>query len=134
MVSNYAWTYSEILEYIASIDNLKVKINSIETPKKNSFHYLKHIKQVIQDSIIKRRDFFMANFSTFERFIPKLKHLMLKKRAEREIALNTNFPEYRGLIRLSGVLPGRRFSSLPDLRKTIGTHEKKIMKQINDLL
>jgi nucleoside-diphosphate-sugar epimerase len=134
MVSNYAWTYSEILEYIASIDNLKVKINSIEIPKKNSFHYLKHIKQVIQDSIIKRRDFFMANFSTFERFIPKLKHSMLKKRAEREIALNTNFPEYRGLIRLSGVLPGRRFSSLPDLRKTIGTHEKKIMKQINDLL
>ena len=134
MVSNYAWTYSEILEYIASIDNMKVKINSIEVPEKDSFYFLKQIKQVIQDSIIKRRDFFMANFSIFERFIPRVKYAMLKKRAEREIALNAHFPEYRDLIRLSGVLPGRRFNSLPDLRKTIGLHEKIIMKRINNLL
>ena len=134
MVSNYAWTYSEILEYIASIDNMKVKINSIEVPKKDIFYFLKIFKQMIQNSIIIRREFFNANFSIFERFIPRVKHAMLKKRAEREMALNANFPEYRGLIRLSGVLPGRRFNSLPDLRKTIGSHEKIIMKRINNLL
>lgn len=134
MVSNYAWTYSELLEYIASIDNMEVRINSIEISKQNIFYYFQNIKQAILDSIIKRRDFFMANFSIFERFIPGLKHLMLKKRVEQEIDLKVKIPEYRGLIRLSGVLPGKRFNSLPDLRKTIGSHEKIIRKRMDNLL
>ena len=86
----------------------------------------------------KMRNFSCKNLKvrceSFERFIPRVKHAMLKKRAEREMVLNANFPEYRGLIRLSGVLPGSRFNSLPDLRKTIGSHEKIIMKRINNLL
>lgn len=134
MVSNYPWTYTQILEHIASIDSSEVKIKPIKIPQKNMFYFLRYIKQFIQGFIIRRRDFFMANFSVFERFIPGLKHSMLKKRVERSVSLNARFPEYRGLIRLSGVLPGKRFKSLPDLRKTIGSYEEFILKEMSNLL
>ena len=43
-------------------------------------------------------------------------------------------PENTPLTRFIGVLPGKRMESIPDVKSTIGEHERVIQTKLNNLL
>ena len=134
MVSNHSWSWSQLLEYIASIENQNVTINLVDNPKLGFKHYYAVFGNTIINCLVTRRDALMANFPILSGYMPIMKNTILSKRAESESLKNKLNPEYTYLNRFIGVLPGKRMESLSDIKPRIQDHEKVIKKKLENLL
>ena len=134
MVSNYSWSWSELLAYIASREKQNVIINLIEAQQIGPKHYFIFLKNTTFNFLVMRRDTLMANFPGLSTYLPMMKNKILSQRVEAEVLKNKLNPENTHLTRFIGVLPGKRMESIPDVKSTIGEHERVIQTKLNNLL
>jgi len=134
MVSYYFWSWRELLLYMASCENMDVKINLVSISERKIGSYFSFLKKSIFNFLVTRRDLLMANFSFLSSYMPIMKNRMLSKRVETEVQKIKLNPEYTDLGRFIGVLPGKRMESLLDVKNTIGDYEREIQKKLSSLL
>ena len=134
MVSTHPWSWSQLLEYIASGEKQNVTINLVDYPKVGFRHYYAVFENTIINFLVMRRDALMANLPILSGYMPIMKNNILSKRAESESLKNKLNPEYTYLNRFIGVLPGKRMESLSDVKPRIQDHERIIKIKLKNLL
>ncbi len=134
MVSNHSWTWLEIIQYYAKEDNKSLKINFIESQSNGIAQSFVSLKNSIFSYLFLRRDTWMANFTFLSHLLPSMQHKVIRGRIDRIVKEQHLNPEFTHLGRFTGVLPGKRMQSIPDIKSDISNKEMFIQNELKKLL
>ena len=134
MVSNHSWTWLEIIQYYAKEENKSLKINFIESQTSGIAKSFASLKNFIFSYLFLRRDTLMANFTFLSHLLPSMQHKVIRGRIDRIVKEQHLNPEFTHLARFTGVLPGKRMQSIPDIKSDISNKEIFIQNELKKLL
>ena len=58
----------------------------------------------------------MANFTFLSHLLPSMQQKVIRRRIDRIVKEQNLNPEFTHLVRFTGVLPGKRMKSIPDIK------------------
>jgi nucleoside-diphosphate-sugar epimerase len=134
MVSNHSWTWLEIIQYYAKEENKSLKINFIESQTNRFAKSFGSLKDFIFSFLFLRRDTLMANFTFLSHLLPSMQQKVIRDRIDRIVKEQNLNPEFTHLVRFTGVLPGKRMKSIPDIKAVIFDKEIFIQNELKNLL
>jgi len=131
LTSKENWEWYELLNFIGKRTKKEIFFSkNIEKQSNNKI--FEFFKIFFFNYFWKRKDFIRANLPISPNFEKnqKLKYYISQIKTETK---NLEFrPEYKGLIRFKGVLPGKKIENLTMTKKRIREIEEKIFKILNE--